>query len=130
MKLESAATSGQDVLRLEPAISDGILLTSNLVRAVFQGKERFPIPDLAHSAQLYLARGLAQLALQAARTTGVNVIGFSGGVAYNKHMAAAIGNDVAVEDGEFYVHEALPAGDGGIALGQALAGAFWTRNRN
>jgi hydrogenase maturation protein HypF len=100
------------------------------VSAVFEGEERFSKADLACSTQLYLARGLAQLALQAANSKGVSAIGFSGGVAYNKHMAATIRKNVVANGTRFYVHEAFPAGDGGISFGQALAGALWARNRN
>jgi hydrogenase maturation protein HypF len=130
MKLESAAIRGRDVLGLEPEIKRGVLNTTNIVSAVFEGEERFSKADLACSTQLYLARGLAQLALQAANSKGVSAIGFSGGVAYNKHMAATIRKNVVASGTRFYVHEAFPAGDGGISFGQALAGAFWARNRN
>jgi hydrogenase maturation protein HypF len=130
MKLESAAIRGRDVLGLEPEIRNGVLNTTNVVRAVFEEEDGFSTADLACSTQLYLARGLAQLALQAANSEGVRAIGFSGGVAYNKHMATTIRKSVAANGSHFYTHEAFPAGDGGVSFGQALAGAFWARNRN
>ena len=130
IKLESVAVSGKDVLKLEPEISNGVLNTTNLVQAVFEAKYRSPIEDLAYSAQSYLARGVAQLAVEAAQRAGVDSVGFSGGVAYNKHIALAIKKYVEESGVKFYVHEALPAGDGGISFGQAFAAAISMDHRN
>lgn len=130
LKLESVAIHGKDALKLEPEISDGVLKTTNLVQAVFEAKDRSPIEDLAYSAQSYLARGMAQLAVETVQRTGGDAVGFSGGVAYNKHIARAIKEHVEASGVRFYVHEALPAGDGGISFGQALAAAISMRHRN
>jgi hydrogenase maturation protein HypF len=130
IKLESAAMHGHDALKLEPQISNGVLDTTNIVRAVFEGKGRVPIRDLAYSTQSYLAKGLALLAVDAARRRGVDAIGFSGGVAYNKHITLLIRREVEASGFRFYVHKALPAGDGGVSFGQALAAAIVTGDRN
>ncbi len=123
IKLESVATRGKDVLKLKPEITNGILETTNMINAIFQAKSKFSVADLAYSAQSYLAKGLAQLAVEATQKTGINTIGFSGGVAYNKHIALSI-KKYAEENGvKFFAHEILPAGDGGISFGQALAAA-------
>ena len=119
MKLESVATKGQDILKLEPEINGGILGTTGLVEAVYAAREAESPADLAYSAQSYLGKGLAKLALEAAKDTGINVIGFSGGVAYNSHITSTIMKRVRGEGVEFYVHEIIPAGDGGISFGQA-----------
>jgi hydrogenase maturation protein HypF len=130
MKLESVAVSGKDALKLEPEISNGVLNTTNLVQAVFKAKAMSSIEDLAYSAESYLAKGIAQIAVEAAQRTGVDAVGFSGGVAYNKHIALAIRKHVEESGLKFYVHEALPAGDGGISFGQALAATFSLDHRN
>ncbi|MGB9135091.1 MAG: carbamoyltransferase HypF [Candidatus Bathyarchaeia archaeon] len=130
VKLESAAVHGRDVLKLEPQVSNGILNTTCMVQAVFESKDRLSTADLAYSAQSYLGKGLAQLAVEAARKLGVDAIGFSGGVAYNKHIALVMRRDVEESGIRFYVHEALPAGDGGISFGQALAAAISINHRN
>ena len=126
MKLESTAIHGHDILKLEPDTTGGILNTTNLVLAVFEAKDTLSAPDLAYSTQSCIAKGLAQLAIEEAQKTGVNSIGFSGGVAYNKHIMLAIKRRVEENGVRFYVHKALPAGDGGIAFGQALAAAIST----
>ena len=130
MKLESAAIHGHDVLKLEPKITSGILNTTNIVKAVFEAKNRFSVADLAYSTQSYLAKGLAKLAVEAAQKTGIDKIGFSGGVAYNKHIIFAIKEHMEKNDIKFYVHEVLSAGDGGISFGQAFAAAISDNYRN
>ncbi len=124
MKLESTATHGSNVLKLEPEIRDGILNTTKIACAVFEAKDGLSAADLAYSAQSYLAKGLAQLAVEAAQKTGINAIGFSGGVACNKHITLTIKRQIEENGFKFYVHSVLPAGDGGISFGQSLAVAI------
>ena len=88
---------------------------------MFEQRNKFPPANLACSAQLYLARGLAQLATQEAAHLGIRNIGFSGGVAYNQSITAAIKEIIEENKLNFFVHEKLPAGDGCISLGQAHA---------
>jgi hydrogenase maturation protein HypF len=130
MKLESAAIGGHDVLKLEPKIANGVLDTTNLVWAVFEAKDKFSAKNLAYTAQSYLAEGLAQLAVEAAKKAGLNAIGFSGGVAYNNHITSAIEDYVKANGAKFYVHRMLPAGDGGVSFGQAVAAAISPNHRN
>ncbi len=123
MKLESAATHGHDVLKLEPEIKDNVLDTTKIVLAVFESKDKYSTNDLACSTQSYLARGVTQLAVESAEMEGVNSIGFSGGVASNKYIALTIRGLLKENRLKFYLHEALPAGDGGVSFGQAVGAA-------
>jgi hydrogenase maturation protein HypF len=121
MKLESAAIKGRDVLKLEPRFEGNTLNTTWLVKEVFEQRNKHSPNDLACSAQLYLARGVARLATQEARRLGIENVGFSGGVAYNQHITSAIRRSIEENKLRFFVHEKLPAGDGCISLGQAYA---------
>ena len=121
LKLESLAIGGHDVLKMDPETSKGFLNTSCIVRAVFDGTRTISPKDLAYSAQSYLARGLAELAVNAAQKEDVEAIGFSGGVAYNHHITSVMRDVVTENDIKFLVHTKLPAGDGGISFGQAIA---------
>ena len=87
MKLESAALNGKDVLKQNPLLHDDMLHTSNLLRAIFENKQKFSVADLAYSAHAYLARGLAALATENAQEMGVKEVGFSGGAACNQILA-------------------------------------------
>ena len=121
MKLESAAITGRDALKLEPEFEGNTLDTTLLVREVYEQRNKHAPNDLAYSAQAYLAQGLAQLAIQEAKRLGIRNIGFSGGVAYNQHITTTIRRNVEENELGFFVHEKLPAGDGSISLGQAFA---------
>ena len=121
MKLESTALRGRDVLQTETEIEGSVLDTTYILRRVFEERNRFAAADLAFALQSYLATGLSEVAIQEAEKTGIDGIGFSGGVAYNRHFALRIRECVEESGIQFHVHEAVPAGDGGVSLGQALA---------
>jgi len=126
MKLESAAVEGRDILNLTPKLEEKTLNTTLLLSEVFNERESCSVADLAHSAQSYLAKGLAQLALAEAERLKVKVIGFSGGVAHNEHITHAIRRIVEERGLRFLVHGEVPPGDGGIAFGQAIVAALAT----
>jgi hydrogenase maturation protein HypF len=124
MKLESAALTGRNILELEPIIKENVVDTTSLVREIFAQKNAFSVADLAFSAQFYIARGLAQLASEKARQLGVDVVGFSGGVAYNEHITSTIRRIVKENGLRIVAHELVPPGDGGISFGQTVAAAW------
>jgi hydrogenase maturation protein HypF len=124
MKLEAAAADGKDVLRFRLKVKDNVVDTSELVRRVFERRNGDAAGDLAFSAQLCLAEGLAQVAVHQAKRLGVDVVGFSGGVAYNEHITHAIRRFVEKNGLRFVVHKSVPAGDGGVSFGQSLAAAW------
>jgi hydrogenase maturation protein HypF len=124
MKLESTALKGKDVLNLTPRFDGQVLDTTFLVHEIFTKKNSFSVADLACSAQSYLAKGLAQLAVKEAERLNVNHIGFSGGVAYNEHITVTIRRAVERAGFRFLVHQKIPAGDGGTSFGQAIVAGF------
>jgi len=67
---------------------------------------------------------LAQLAVEQAKRLDIKCAGFSGGVAYNVHIAEVMRKEVEKNRLEFFVHERLPAGDGCISFGQAFAASL------
>ncbi len=124
MKLESIALTGKDLLQIQPEINGGILNTTCMMRAVFDNLGRVSAADLAYSAHAYLAKGLATLAIQAANTKNVTNIGFSGGAACNQILTQLIRESIESAGLRFFVHEAVPAGDGGVSFGQAVVAGF------
>ena len=105
MKLESAALSGKDVLQLEPQIYGNILGTSYLLKAVYENLGKVSVADLAYSAHVYLAKGLAALAIEQAQEQGTKNVGFTGGAACNQILAQTIREAVEAAGLQFYVHE-------------------------
>jgi hydrogenase maturation protein HypF len=125
MKLESAAMKGKDALAIMPVIKGDELDTTQLLSAIYTNRNKMPKADLAYSAHAYLAKGLASLAVEKAQEHGVKVVGFSGGAACNEILASLMRETVEIEGLRFLVHEAVPAGDGGVSFGQAAVGGFW-----
>jgi hydrogenase maturation protein HypF len=124
MKLESAALHGEDKLALKPDMTGNIIQTSNLALAVLNGFQEETIRDLAYSTQSYIARSLAELAVQEADRLGVRNIGFTGGVAYNNHISSLIRRVVTSHKLKFYEHTFIPPGDGGLSFGQAISAGY------
>jgi hydrogenase maturation protein HypF len=125
MKLESAAVNGKDVLNMKPLINGNVLDTTQMLSAVFENLGKAPVADLAYSAHAYLAKGLASLAVEKALKQSVNAVGFSGGAACNQILAGIMRRTVEAAGLNFLVHEAVPAGDGGVSFGQAVVGGFF-----
>jgi hydrogenase maturation protein HypF len=128
MKLESSATKGKEALNLSPIINGKVINTTMLVQEIFNQRNKLPAADLAFSAQSYIAKALAQLAVEEAIRLGVDTIGFSGGVAYNEHITLTIKKIVERNRLRFVVHRLVPPGDGGISLGQVVV-ASWLLDR-
>ena len=123
MKLESAALSGKDRMNLKPALSGSVIETRPMVDEIFTNVGRVALPDLAYSAQSYVARSLAESAIATATELGVKSIGFTGGVACNEQITRTLKAAVEKAGLRFLVHEAVPPGDGGLSFGQAVVAA-------
>jgi hydrogenase maturation protein HypF len=124
MKLESAALNGKDVLNLAPEFKGNAVNTALLVHEIFDQRGKHSVADLACSAQSYLAKGLAKLAVEEAERLKVDFIGFSGGVAHNEHITVTIRRIVEENGFKFLVHDQVPPGDGGISFGQVIVASF------
>jgi len=124
MKLESAAIGGKDVLNLQPELKGNVINTTSMVEEVFCQRGKHSIADLAYSAQSYIARSLAQLAIKKTEQLNIKTIGFSGGVAYNEQITLTIKRVVEGRGFAFVVHRMVPPGDGGISFGQTTAASF------
>jgi hydrogenase maturation protein HypF len=101
-----------------------MLDTTGIIEAVYLAKDEHALPDIAASAQRAIARGLCEMAIKTARDKKIDVIGFSGGVAYNNSIITTACNIAQNAGFEFIVHSRVPCGDGGISLGQAMIAAM------
>jgi hydrogenase maturation protein HypF len=115
---------GRDVLNLKPEVYGSELDTTELLVQVFENRFKASTADLAYSTHAYLAKGLAALAVDAAQSHGVAAVGFTGGAACNEILARLIREHVESAGLRFFVHEAVPSGDGGVSFGQAVVGGF------
>ena len=124
MKLESAALAGKDALNLKPILHSDVLDTTTMLRAIFDNIGKVSTADLAYSAHAYLAKGLASIAVEKTQSQGIQAVGFSGGAACNQILAGLMRGAVESAGLRFVVHESVPAGDGGVSLGQAVVAGF------
>ncbi len=131
MKLESAAYYGDEIVKIpyevENNVSTGMefLNTSKILLKAIELKENGEkINNIAFGAQKAVALGLAELAVNAAEKTGVEIIGTTGGVFYNEAISVAVHDAVRSEGYKFIQHKNTCAGDGSVSVGQAAV-ASW-----
>ncbi|MEF8825100.1 MAG: carbamoyltransferase HypF [Halapricum sp.] len=121
MKLEATAAEGEPLdLPVPRTTTDGrpTVDAAALLQRLDDQQEDHSTADLAATAQGALARGLADIAIETAADSGVDAVGFTGGVAYNDAITRVIRRRVENADLEWLCHEQVPPGDGGIAVGQ------------
>ncbi|MDR3358427.1 MAG: carbamoyltransferase HypF [Desulfovibrio sp.] len=137
MRLESAADTGlvadfvargadTDFRWALPLIErDGLLNLDSahlFARVLEARREGEPVGVIAARFHTSLARGFADMAARAASTANVGKVGLSGGVMQNGIMALLLPFCLRQRGLEPLVHHALPPGDGGLSLGQAVWG--------
>ena len=102
-----------------------IIKTSDMmleaVERIYQNDKR---EKVAKSVLATLGYSLAKIAVEEADRRGISKIVVSGGAAVNSILVKSI-KDFAREKGlTVLIPNRLPAGDGGVAVGQAIIGAF------
>jgi hydrogenase maturation protein HypF len=135
MRLEAAAYGGNPSEWPLEFIQEGerggeVLSTRTLVRRALdmyleaQGSGgssvRKAVADLAASVQENLARGLAHIAVHAARDRGLYRVALSGGVAYNAAIREAIRREIETAGLTLLMNREYPLGDGCISYGQCI----------
>jgi hydrogenase maturation protein HypF len=98
--------------------------TSRLLIDVIDAiRDGVPRRHIAAAAQRAVAKGLAEIAIEAASARGIGAVGGSGGVFCNRAITATVRALVGKSGLKFFAHELLPPGDGGISVGQAVMAA-------
>lgn len=129
MKLETLAekgSSGKVKIPVEVHDTSGgmILKTTQMVTSALDLMKSHQPRDIAYGFQTALSKGLAEMAIRAAQNEGLEIIGFSGGVA-NNHMITKVLRETVESQGlRFIRHRRVPSGDGGVSLGQAASASI------
>ena len=79
---------------------------------------------VAYTFQKILGRTLGEIAVREAKRVGVDKVFLSGGAAVNSIISSAIEEVCIEEDIKLVIQTKFPAGDGGIAAGQAIIAAL------
>ena len=121
MKLESAAYYATKNIEIPIIIENNILNTTEILKEVvrlYQNGEKKA--NVAAAGQNAVARGLSELAINAANKKNINKIGATGGVFYNEAITNTVKNYIENNGFNFIQHKNTCAGDGSVSLGQAI----------
>ena len=129
MSLEAVARYGYPDVQLPLEISTyrdrSILDTRPVLAEILQAKKHGQsTKNIAASAQVTIARGIATIAAEAAEAIGTSNIGLSGGVAYNKAIVTTVNEVCNTRELVLFTNTKVPRGDGGISFGQAILTAM------
>lgn len=104
----------------EPLILD----PAPMVRAIFERRRRGDSPTvLARAFHETLAAMLSEAAARVSERTGIRKVALSGGCMLNRVLVSSLAARLSEKGLEALWHRATPAGDGGVALGQAVVAA-------
>jgi hydrogenase maturation protein HypF len=110
-----------EMVKNDIKIKNNILNTADLVyncyKMLLNGFEK---EFIAHYIHLAIADGLSEIAIKNAERNGINYIGLTGGVSYNKIISERIKENVENNGFKFLYHRRAPNGDGGISFGQGV----------
>ena len=123
MKLESSAYYSTKDIEIPIIIENDELNTTEILKEVvklYQNGEKKA--NVASAGQNAVAKGLAELAINAASNKNISEIGATGGVFYNEAITNTVKNHVETNGFKFLQHKNTCAGDGSVSLGQAIIG--------
>lgn len=96
-----------------------------LILALLEGRRAGrPIPKLAKAFHETIAAALTSNVLRISERTGIRDVALSGGCFANRLLSMRLVDMLQEDDLRVWVHRKVPPGDGGIALGQAVAAAL------
>ena len=128
MKLEKYLAQGNHRYRFDVDIKNNIVGVIDLFRQLDEHMKpelsETKKADLIYSLVKTIVESLTDIAQAAAEEQGIKTIGISGGVTYNIPIVEIIEHRVKESGLQLLVHNRVPNGDGGIAIGQnAIVGS-------
>lgn len=130
MRLEAAAeewAGASEPLAFDVAVEDGRVsfsLTSAIWELAVARLRGEAAPALAARFHETVAQMLAAAAGHGCRLAGVNTVALSGGCFANRRLLARLTELLEAQGRRVLYHRQVPCGDGGVALGQAVAAAW------
>ena len=108
-------------------LSDGenwILSTRDLIEALLEDLEqRIPVAVISRRFHDGLVEGFVELASRLREKSGLNRICLSGGTFHNVYLSRHLESCLFEAGFEVFTQKEVPAGDGGLSLGQAMVAA-------
>jgi hydrogenase maturation protein HypF len=122
MKLEKYLAIGKPKYSFDAEVRKGVIGTANLFRQI---EEKLKPPfsetqkaDVAYSMVKTIVDKLVEISVENAETNNIKTIGLTGGVSYNIPITEMVEKQVKKSGLSLVVHNHVPNGDGGIAIGQ------------
>jgi len=122
MKLEKYLAVGENKYSFDIQVKNGIIGTIDLFRQLDEKISKNPKEkekaDFAYSFVKSIVDKLTALAIESAKDEDIKNIGITGGVSYNIPIVEMVEKKLKQTNLNFVVHNRVPNGDGGIAIGQ------------
>ncbi|MCL2711807.1 MAG: carbamoyltransferase HypF [Methanomassiliicoccaceae archaeon] len=117
MKMEPLLARGRMIKGYETEMNGTEILTAPLF-TLFNKKEKKE--DIAYSVVRTVVNNMMNVACDTAVSKGLNCIGVTGGVSYNRPICEMIDDEAKKRGMDVMHHSLIPNGDGGISVGQAV----------
>jgi len=122
MKLEKYLATGKDKYPFDIEVNNGTVGTIDLFRQLEEKIKKEVTEtqkaDLSHSFVKIIVDKLTDIAIEHAEINNIKHIGMTGGVSYNIPITEMVEKRVNKAGLKLAVHNRVPNGDGGIAIGQ------------
>jgi hydrogenase maturation protein HypF len=134
IELEMAMGNSNDQVAypidLQPDDGSGFLIRTRPLFESLIADLRIGVPIAAISRRLHngLIEVFAQIANSVRQRTALNRVCLSGGTFHNTYLLENLSSKLAEQGFEVFTHSEVPAGDGGLSLGQALVAAHRCRS--
>lgn len=119
IKLEAAARGGQLVGGLKLEAEGGMVLTSEFLLRLLELRSKHSVRDLSYTVQVRLGEALGRVVKEEFGDLKLPVV-VSGGAAVNNYIVKGLRSVL----GDVLLPQGIPAGDGGLAVGQAVSASL------
>ncbi len=122
MKLEKYLANGKPTYSFDAEVKNGTIGTVDLFRQLDETIDK-PLTEkdkanYVHSMVKIVIDKLSDIAIVHAERRDIKTIGLTGGISYNIPITEMVEKQVNKTDLKLIVHNSVPNGDGGIAIGQ------------
>ena len=122
MKLEKYLANGKYKYPFDIEVNNGTIGTTDLFRQLEEKMKKditeTQKADLSYSLVKTIVDKLTDIAIEHAERSNIKYIGITGGVSYNIPITEMVEKRVNEVGLKLAVHNRVPNGDGGIAIGQ------------
>ena len=127
MKLERYLSKGTSRYEFDVSIVHGEIDTIDMFKQLHD-LNVFPLDeqkkaDIAFSFVESIIKAMTKVAIAVADKQQINHIGLTGGVSYNIPITEMVAKEIKDAGYDLLVHQNIPNGDGGIAVGQNVIGS-------